>query len=177
MGTANAPIIVRQYPGERATIVNAASATNGLTINGAYTWYWGFEVTNTNPNSQNVAGIMVFAPGSKLINLIIHDFSGVGLGIWEQAPDAEVYGSIIYYNGFTGSDPGVSFGHGIYAQNATGAKLLRDNIVFDNYGYGYHLFGQTAMVRNFTLEGNAAFYNLRGNLVLRGYAAPVTTSS
>ena len=54
-GTAKAPIVVRQYPGERVTLdgnVNpAASGSNApvLTVNGngGYTWYWGFEVTNS----------------------------------------------------------------------------------------------------------------------------------
>src|ERR1035441_1759781 len=42
-GTSRNPIVVRQYPGERATI------NGSLTVNGADTWYWGFEVTNLLP--------------------------------------------------------------------------------------------------------------------------------
>ncbi len=169
-GTATTPIIVRQYPGERATI-------NGtMTINGAYTWYWGFEIANTNPNTANVTGLNSSAPGSKFINLVLHDHSGVGIGVWEQAPDAEVYGCIIYYNGFTGSNPGVSYGHGIYTQNNTGTKLLKDNIVFDNYGYGFHLYGENGAVRNYTVDGGVAFDNLSGDYLLRSGNLPVTNN-
>ena len=42
-GTASAPIIVRQYPGERATI-------NGfMTVNGGYTTFWGMEIMDSDP--------------------------------------------------------------------------------------------------------------------------------
>src|SRR5688572_10772174 len=43
-GTSTAPIIVRQYPRERATIDNSPLRTEGLVAFGAYTWYWGFEI-------------------------------------------------------------------------------------------------------------------------------------
>ena len=47
------PIIVRQFPAERATI--DSSGTNGptLTINGAWAWYWGFEIMNSSTNRAN----------------------------------------------------------------------------------------------------------------------------
>ena len=49
-GTSASPIIVRQYPGERATIDgNYAGDQNTLTIMGSYTWYWGFEIFNSDP--------------------------------------------------------------------------------------------------------------------------------
>ena len=41
-GTSANPILVRQYPGERATIDGGDSGGNGiLVISGSYTWYWG----------------------------------------------------------------------------------------------------------------------------------------
>ena len=46
-GTATAPIVVRQYPGERATLDGAGSMESTLTINGRWTWYWGFEVMDS----------------------------------------------------------------------------------------------------------------------------------
>src|SRR5207249_11290425 len=42
-GTADTPIVVRQFPGERATV------TRTLLVTGPYTWFWGFEVTNPAP--------------------------------------------------------------------------------------------------------------------------------
>src|SRR5688572_17523496 len=36
-----APIVVRQAPGERATI------DGGIDAHGAHTWFWGFEITSS----------------------------------------------------------------------------------------------------------------------------------
>src|SRR5512132_2896252 len=47
-GTAAAPIIVRQYPGERATVDGGTANTAALvTVWGSYTWFWGFELTSS----------------------------------------------------------------------------------------------------------------------------------
>jgi hypothetical protein len=50
-GGVNQPIIVRQYPGERAILdANTNTSTPAvLTADGAWTWFWGLEVTNSNP--------------------------------------------------------------------------------------------------------------------------------
>jgi hypothetical protein len=172
-GTPSEPIIVRQYPGERATIQGT------LTIEGCDTWYWDFEVANTNHGSQDIMGVNDHGPRTKLINLVVHDHSGNGIGLWAEAPDAEAYGNILYNNGFCGSE-GVppnctSFGHGIYSQNAIGAKLLRDNIVFQSFGYGFHLYAESQFLRDFTVEGNAIFNNamMTGSNVLVGGEPPV----
>jgi hypothetical protein len=167
-GTASAPIVVRRYPGERATIRGT------LAVGGAYTWYWGFEVANTNTSTQNVMGINSHAPGSRFINLVVHDHSGNGIGVWSEAPDAEVYGCVMYNNGFRGSSAGRA-AHGVYAQNSTGWKRLRENLVFQTFGYGFHLYTEGSALRNFTLEGNVAFNNglLDGNEVMIGGGTPV----
>jgi len=50
-GTSAAPIVVRQYPGERATIDGGNSGWKSiLMVSGSYTWYWGFEVMSSDPN-------------------------------------------------------------------------------------------------------------------------------
>ena len=47
-GTSAAPIIVRQYPGERAKLDGGAANTPTLlTVWGSYTWFWGFEITSS----------------------------------------------------------------------------------------------------------------------------------
>ncbi|HEX6816160.1 MAG TPA: Ig-like domain-containing protein [Gemmatimonadaceae bacterium] len=150
-GTASAPIIVRQYPGERATI-------NGdITVNGSYTWYWGFELTNTNASAQNIQGIDSFCTGCRFINLVVHDHSGDGFGLWSEGPNQVAYGNIVYNNGFHGSTS-TSYGHGIYTQNQTGTKLLQDNILFNQFGYGVHVYGSgNAFLNNFTVDGNVSF--------------------
>src|SRR5436305_15174765 len=43
-GTATAPITVRQFRNERATIDGGANGPVILSIEGQYAWFWGFEV-------------------------------------------------------------------------------------------------------------------------------------
>lgn len=146
-GTPAAPIVVRQYPGEHATV------TKFLVVQGAYTWYWGFEVVHTIPQvGSGLFGIYDRAPGAKLINLVVHDATGSGIFIGPEATDAEVYGSISYNNGRTDN-----LDHGIYCQSQS-SLLAQDNIVFDNWAFGIHCFAKTGpYLQNITLEGNVAF--------------------
>ncbi len=149
MGTADAPIVVRQYPGERATV------TNTLLVTGAYTWCWGFEVTHPAPQHEALHGVNVQGPGTKLINLIVHDATDDGIFIWPQATGAEVNGSVVYNNGRADN-----LTHGIYCKSQTGTLLLRDNIVFDNWASGFHCYANDGpYIQNIDLEGNVAFNN------------------
>jgi hypothetical protein len=167
-GTAEAPIIVRSHPGERAIIDSAPGTEDALWVNGSWTWFWGIEIMNSNPlrytqqpgsfpNLRRGNGVSTHAPGSKFIHLIIHDM-GNGLGAWSSAPDAEVYGNIIYNNGWGAPDR--PHGHGIYLQNRDGAKYVRDNIIFNQFGAGIHAYGTgEANLDAIRLEGNVVFNN------------------
>jgi Viral BACON domain len=161
-GTSAQPIIVRQYPGERATIAGE------LTVNGSNAWYWGFEVANFSaPNRSSgtsgsfsgpttyTFGIVVFGSNTKFINLIVHD-TQEGFSDWTPSQNSEIYGSLIYNNGWQGTDRG--HGHGIYAQNQTGVKTIADNIIFQGFGEGIQCYGSdAAFVKNFLLDGNTIF--------------------
>jgi hypothetical protein len=176
-GVAGQPITVRQYPGERAIIDNnSVTSSVSLDVQGAWVVFWGFEVTNSNPKRittqsgsaptdlVRAIGIDVYGPHMKLINLIIHD-AGTGIGLWDSAQDSEVYGSLIYNNGWQGSDR--SHGHGIYMQNSVGIQHILDNIVFNQFGYGLHAYGlANESLRGFDIEGNAVFGN--GSLSRKG---------
>jgi dUTPase len=175
VGTAQAPIIVRQYPGERAIIdgwmqVGCCDGNSQPNL-GSYVWIWDLEFANTitdrtgYPNgppywgqSATEPSVDDWAPNSKLINLVIHDTSG-GPGWWDEATNSEAYGNIIYYNGYQASDGG--HGHGFYTQNDTGTKLMSDNIVFDSFSLGVQIYGSggESYVRNFDVDGNIAFNN------------------
>jgi len=155
-GTPDAPIVVRQYPGERATV------TKFLTIQGAYTWYWGFEVVHPVPHVGYVFGVHNRGPGTKLINLVVHDASANGILVWPTATNAEVYGSIVYNNGRMPLPTG-ELGHGIYCLSQS-SLLVRENIVFDNWAVGIHCYaepahGPEAALKNIHLDGNASFNN------------------
>ena len=148
-GTPDAPIVVRQYPRERATV------TNILFVTGAYTWFWGFEVTNAAPQQGVMHGVHLKGPGIKVINLVVHDATDDGIFIGPEAAGAEVNGSVVYNNGRTDN-----LTHGIYCKSQTGTLLLRDNIVFDNWAYGFHCYANDGpYIQNIDLEGNVAFNN------------------
>ncbi|TMC55083.1 MAG: hypothetical protein E6J20_01180 [Chloroflexi bacterium] len=151
-GTDGAPVIVRQYPGERATI------DGNLVIGGAYTWYWGFEVMSSVLNPIDLIGVNVQGPGTKCINMISHDNGGNGFGFWMPAVNSEIYGSIVYNNGRQTAVSG--YAHGIYTQNETGTKLIRDNVLFNQFGKGIMVYGSlSAFLNNYDIEGNISFDN------------------
>jgi hypothetical protein len=140
-------VVLRAYPGERAAI------DGNLYIAGANTTYWGLEVYQSSPTSTSKMGLNVRAPGTRLINCVIHDAGMSGVGFWMEAPNSEATGNIVYNNGTHGN-----LDHGFYVMNASGTKLLRDNLVFDNSGYGFHMYGEdNQYIRNVTLDGNVAW--------------------
>ncbi len=156
-GTSAKPVIVRQYPGERATI------DGGLATYSPYTWYWGFEITNSKTHrgeGRSAPECVCTYDGStgvKLINLVLHDCSQ-GIGFWTPARDAEAHGNLIYYNGYQGDSRG--HGHGIYVQNRNGTKTISDNIIFSQFGLGIQAYGSgSAFVENIVADGNIVFNN------------------
>jgi len=183
-GTADAPIVVRQAPGARATIDgNYAGNDPTLTIKGANTWYWGFEIFNSDPTRYTAdgenpprrgEGVLLLGKGARLVNMVIHDTSQAVLTS-EVAVGAKVYGSLLYYNGFLSPDRG--HGHGIYAQNFDATpKELHDNIIFEQFGWGIHAYGEGGHLDNMDLEGNVSFDNgglagtYRANILVGGTA-------
>ncbi len=168
-GTAADPIIVRQHPGERATIDSGTSAFDALTVLGGHTWFWGFEITSSDTKRisgesgswpsdlRRGYGAVTRAPGIKFINLIVHDNAN-GLGLWSESVGSEAYGNIVYYNGWQAPDR--AHGHGVYTQNASGARLVAENILFHQFSHGIHAYGSgSASLDNITLEGNISFMN------------------
>lgn len=151
-----------------------------LTVNGAYANFRDFEVTSSfatrvitstgsNPPDARGSGIGMYAPGAKLIDLVVHD-TGVGVGNWSPASDGEVYGCIIFYNGWDAPDRG--HGHGIYAQNETGKKYLTDNVIFRQFSYGIHGYTEGGKIDNFDVQGNIVFNN--GEISLQsGFATDI----
>ncbi|HEY1252200.1 MAG TPA: right-handed parallel beta-helix repeat-containing protein [Thermoanaerobaculia bacterium] len=167
-GTSASPIIVRQYAGEQATLDGGSSTTANISVRGGYTWFWGFEIKNSDTHRQSTQsgsdptdihrgdGIQIWQtgtePGLKFINLVIHD-TRQGVSFWEEATDAEINGCIIYYNGWNGTERG--HGHGIYTQNNTGTKHIVNNIIFENFDHGIQGYGSSsAHLKNYDVQGN-----------------------
>ena len=162
-GTEEAPITVRSYPGERAVLDGASGSTNVLTVMGAWTTFRGVEVTNSKPDRVGTAtsgppiGVFASGPHTSFVNMVVHD-TGQGFLFTPSAVDSVIVGNIIYNNGWDAPDRG--HGHGIYAQNETGTKLIQDNIIFNQFSHGIHAWGTSQQhVDNIHIIGNVSFNN------------------
>lgn len=171
-GTLANPIKVMSYPGERAVIDGNVSfspikSTVILRINGGYTWFMNFEITNTetgtrkiaisgsNPPERRANSIDDAGIATKIINLVIHD-TGQGIFATPDVSGNEYYGNIIYNNGWDAPDR--LHGHGIYVQNTAGAKKFEENMFFNQFGDSSTVYGSSsAAARNLTWTGNLFF--------------------
>jgi len=145
------PIVIRQVPGERATI------DGGLRVDGPDVIYWGFEIMQSNPLANGTTpALLIYGARTKYINLVIHDAAQQGITFWDGADDAEVYGCIVYNNGLNENKD-----HGIYVHNSTGTKLIEDNVFFNNLAYGIHAYAgpEDDYQRNIHVIGNVSFNN------------------
>lgn len=163
-GTASAPIIVRGYPGERPVIdgknLAVGSQIEILSVDGAYTIYRDFEITNSSTDRANGRHSGVYLRGGtniKLVNLIIHD-TGMGIFCEQETSGSEIYGNIIYNEGWETSSR--SNGHALYIkQDASGQKFVRNNVFFNSFGLGIHAYTDAGIgeLRNLTFERNVVF--------------------
>jgi hypothetical protein len=122
-----------------------------LTVSGAYTWFWGFEITSSSldrysadtssypPNlsrplqavsNEQQAGSGV---GVKFINMVFHN-CGQGPSLWVDAIGAKSPAAHLLRRT---ERPDRGHGHGIYTQNLTGTRVIKDNIIFANYSHGF----------------------------------------
>jgi hypothetical protein len=190
-GTAAQPIIVRNWKNERVTIDGGNS--NGrviFTIAATYTWFWGLEVMSSETNkiakvpvSNNSwpvdimygEGVMIDQDanggiGCKFINMIVHD-TRLGFSSWKEAVNAEVYGCIVFDNGWQGPDQ--LHGHNFYIQNIDGTKVFADNFILRAYSHGIQAYGSgSAHIDNLQFTGNVLVNNIgRGFLLGSGNEA------
>ncbi len=175
IGTPAQPIQVRPMPGERVTIDGGISFQSPS----AHVWLRDVEILVSEPQPVKPVG-----PGShpkdftrpwgglhfdggnggKAINLVIHDCRQ-GISSWSPARDTEIYGCIIYDNGWPATDRG--HGHAIYAQNKDGIAQIRDCIMTGGHGYTMHAYGSSrAYVDNFLMDRNIAYQG--GNFLIGG---------
>lgn len=185
-GTSGNPITFRSYPGERATLdlhnTSAAStADTTFYIRGNYLVFRDIEFTSkstvgrylhsTSPSPPWVAGGGVWRGGmthegdyNQFIHCVFHDlrqgffqFSNSG------TVGAEIYGCIIYNNGWLGSNYG--HGHGFYLQNDSNGEaakrcITKDCVVFSNFGFSIQCYGDddsAAKLIGMHFIGNACY--------------------
>ncbi|HSA57548.1 MAG TPA: Ig-like domain-containing protein [Gemmatimonadaceae bacterium] len=163
-GTSGRPVVLRQYPGERATIDGT------LRVDGHDLVLWGFEIMRSAPSGA-LPGLMSRGARQRFINMVIHDAAQQGVTFWDEAIDSEMYGSIVYNNGTH-----ENLDHGVYLHNNTGTKLVADNVFFNNLAYGVHAYAGPSDVtqRNIHVVGNVSFnngtistqYAAKGNIII-----------
>ncbi len=168
-GNKEAPILVKPYPGKRVIIDSTeVSGSIALRINGSWVHYYGLEVLSRNSNRTGTTndyatngitlsgGVDIYGAFNKVINFISHD-NASGINAWYKGEneDTEIYGSIIYNNGWTA--PGRGHGHAIYAQNRGGTKKLTNNIIFFGFGTGIHVYTEGGSIENFDIQDNVWF--------------------
>jgi len=186
-GTATAPIVARQYPGERATIDGDGATGCTLTIDGAWAVFWGLELMNSSLDRRSYRPCPVYVRHSshvKAVNLIVHD-GGVAFYTEPASQDIEIYGCLIYNNGYQTTRGN---GHALYIKSDAGPVYLRDNIMFNQFSYGVHVYAnaRSGGLNNIHVEGNVSFNNGTiatagaksgaANLLLGGYE-PVHNST
>ena len=174
-GTKDKPIVVTPFQRDRVIIdganlphpVDSDIESSAFGALGAYTDFVGLEITNSREgfrvspiirNSMRVKGVIQNAVGLRWINNIIHN-TGEGLGVFSACQDCELYGNIIFYNGW--SHTGVrGHGEGMYLQNSANERRVAHNIIFRQFDSGMIIYGTSnSEIDSFLIEGNVVFDN------------------
>ena len=174
-GTSNQPVIIRQYPGERAVI-------NGeIFAKGDYEIFWGFEMMNSAATNRIcdeqvlTPGLSLAGVGARAINLVIHDVGAPGIWLPQltltNSEYREIYGCVMWGCGdyATNSDnpggPGHYRGPILYMKNTNGIVSVADNIAFKSWTEGLKAYGQNNSADGFQFQGNITFLNFADGIV------------
>lgn len=154
-GTAENPITVTKYQNEKPVFDGAGCYEYCLFVYGSWTIFRDFEVTNSkNDRSTEVqTGMAVIGPNNRMLNLLVRNVGGTAIGWWSTATNSEVSGCVLYNNGTSSLD------HGVYLQNNSGNKILKNNISFNNWGYGFQGYGNQGKLVGVHLTNNIAYNN------------------
>lgn len=130
-GTAEAPVKVMAYPGERVIVDGSTNSPTSeydirqgpanvytLVLAGSYTWVMNFEITSSadetrqdnildgrGPVLSRGRGLAITGRGNKFINSIIHNTASSAVFVPgnppNDAPEMEIYGLIAFDNGWS----------------------------------------------------------------------------
>lgn len=160
-GSSGLPITVMSYPNQWAIIDGIGSPTSALDIRGDWVYFKDFEVLNSSTNrgletpARPFGVYLNLGRYCKCINLVVHD-NGNGFYFAPAATNSEIYGCIIYNNGWQEPDRG--HGHGIYAQSDA-SHSITDNIAVNQFGLGIQCFTEVGNLFGFDINGNISYNN------------------
>ncbi len=174
-GTETDKIWVMAMPGDKV-VLDGSTATMGvqqhvLFINGFHTVYKDLEITTNYINRVStqtgnlpldiiqVEGITIYGHHIDIVNCVIHNNLGDGIGFWssEEHSESEIYGCVIFANGF--QNPNRGGGHQIYSQNRYGTKYITDNLIFNGFDQGIQVYTEGGSISGYHIEGNIIFNN------------------
>jgi hypothetical protein len=165
-GTAERPIIFRNDPGAHVAI-NGALYIPLRCTNSQFVWFMGCEVLTTPPlpatvltgnelTAHDQGGLQLHGGHDcKFINMAIHNCLKP---VWpmDEAVNMEIYGCLVYDNGFLGPDRGHC--HCAYVHNKDGVKVISNCIMSTRFPgqWSIHCWAETDIrfVEGVTIEQN-----------------------
>jgi parallel beta-helix repeat protein len=159
-GEPGAPITLRSYPGERATVTGrfwVARTAPHVVVEGLY--LNGRNETN-HPSPTISASDVTFRN-----NDVTNDHTGIcfllGSEDWGRADGAVIEKNRVHD---CGRLPAKGFDHGIYVEAATGARV-EGNWFYDNADFGVHLYPNAdhTVVRGNVIDGNGKGLTIGGD--------------
>ncbi|NRD21005.1 hypothetical protein HNV08_13190 [Winogradskyella eckloniae] len=130
------------------------------------TWLGEFsrQIDKNGGLKAGVAGINhLIGENCKFINLMIYNNPGLGFGTWKNTGGTLIANCYVFNNGML-TPEGKGAGEGFYVQNNsdTETRVLKDNIIFNNYYKGVEVWSATKhattdWVKNVTLDNNVIF--------------------
>lgn len=203
-------ITVKSYPGEFATIDGNIYSANYriptgmdaetiLMVSGKYVHFENFRITclgdftriignkACNPKDDNFHGYTgirhdpKYTAPCRFINLIIDNIPGVGFASWKETADTEIYGCLMYYNGYIKSlrkkcgetwdlhdadkvpSNVIAMENCIYTQNNGANKKTRrisNNLFLNNYKSGIAIWSANKK----PLSDNLSNYDVDSNI-------------
>jgi parallel beta-helix repeat protein len=162
------PVTIAGYRGELVTIrpPNNVSAIRLTTGAPAYLVFADFAIDMAE-SAVGADANGVFVDGGhhiRLERLDVANSTTFGIGLSANSEFNEVLSSKIHNTGYAGSD--ITNGHGLYVSG--GNNVFEDNDVYDNQGYGMHLYNNAGP---FTVRRNIIRKNRFWNNGLHGGAA------
>ena len=122
------------------------------------------QISKDGSLKQFVVGINhLSGTNCKFINLMIYNNPGLGVGTWKHTGGTVIANCMVFNNGAIRGN-GKAVGEGFYVQNNsdTETRLIKDNIIFNNYYKGIEVWSAskhatTEWVKNITLDNNVIF--------------------